>query len=175
MRIFEGIEQQELNLYRARFFVKVEKTAGCWLWTAAKTEKGYGVFSVRGKTFKAHRVSFELSGKTIPHGLCLLHSCDNPACVAPHHLRCGTRRDNNLEMKAKNRHVSGGTHCGDSLSGGKYEFGERHHAAKITDEKARQIRQDKMRMSYSVLSRKYGISIGHLHRIVTCEAWKHVK
>jgi hypothetical protein len=33
-----------------------------------------------------------------------MHTCDNPLCVEPTHLRIGTQRDNVLDMYAKRRH-----------------------------------------------------------------------
>jgi hypothetical protein len=42
----------------------------------------------------------------------------------------------------------------------------------LTAEIVMEIRADKSKMSYSMLSAKYGIAIGHLHRIVTRKAWK---
>src|SRR5512138_786083 len=43
-----------------RFWEKVSKSDGCWIWTANHLPKGYGVINVRGQTGRlelAHRVS----------------------------------------------------------------------------------------------------------------------
>lgn len=51
----------------------------------------------------AHRVSYELHHGPIPQGALILHSCDNPGCVNPAHLRAGTQSENILEAFAKGR------------------------------------------------------------------------
>lgn len=86
-----------------RFWSKVEKTDGCWLWTAYLDERGYGTFGYKGKVHYAHRVSYELTKGPIPIGLHILHSCDNPACVNPAHLRTGTHTDNMRDKVERGR------------------------------------------------------------------------
>jgi len=60
-----------------RFWEKVQKTAKCWLWTAATDRDGYGVCKIQQKQHRAHRVAWELSYGTIPSTACVLHKCDN--------------------------------------------------------------------------------------------------
>jgi hypothetical protein len=70
-----------------RFMAKVQITpAGCWEWTGAKTDKGYGQFWNDGHNNRAHRVSYEHFVGAIPKGMELDHLCNNHACVNPHHL-----------------------------------------------------------------------------------------
>lgn len=87
-----------------------EPNSGCWLWTASTNPiSGYGVIGVSSeKTKPAHRVSWELYRGPIPagvghHGTCVLHKCDNRACVNPDHLFLGSNKDNVHDCMRKGR------------------------------------------------------------------------
>lgn len=94
-----------------------EPNTGCLLWTGAEGLDGYGLFSVFGKTLRAHRVAWMLWRGPIPQGpgalgVIVCHRCDTPFCVNPDHLFLGTQRDNIRDCIAKGRSgVTGSTHC----------------------------------------------------------------
>jgi len=82
-----------------RFWRKVAITANpnkCWEWRHGKVG-GYGVFTLHGATYKAHRYAWFLTyGK---HSEMLIrHKCDNRACVNPAHLEEGTNQDNMTDL-----------------------------------------------------------------------------
>lgn len=87
--------------WEKRFWSKVNKTDDCWLWTGAKTDKGYGRFWKDGKRLAAHRVSYEIASGPIEEGLLICHRCDNVLCVRPDHLLKGTHQDNFDNMVKK--------------------------------------------------------------------------
>lgn len=86
-----------------RFWSRVLQKPGCWEWTGAVNDSGYGRIAVRGRMEGAHRVSWELHHGPIPRGLWVLHCCDNPPCTNPAHLFLGTCQDNLADMRAKGR------------------------------------------------------------------------
>lgn len=104
-----------------RFFAKIEMDPnwGCWLWSAAANDFGYGIIRVGGKNFRAHRLSWEFAaGRKIRPGMDLMHSCDVPACCNPDHLREGSRKENVADMhkKRRARPPRGGSHSRSKLS-----------------------------------------------------------
>jgi hypothetical protein len=96
---------------RDRFWAKVDQSAGpngCWPWTAARTEKGYGrFFPKHGVGSRAHRMAYELTCGSVPPGRMVLHTCDNPPCCNPAHLYVGDALANTADMVAKCRHENG--------------------------------------------------------------------
>jgi hypothetical protein len=88
------------------FWSKVNKDGpnGCWLWTGAKNQFGYGLLQRKRIMLRAHRVSLEWArGEAIPAHLDVLHTCDVRDCVNPAHLFVGTHQENMDDMTSKGR------------------------------------------------------------------------
>lgn len=95
-----------------RFWAKVEKSDGCWLWRAGANGVGYGNFWCGGKTVLAHRWVYEQEVGPIPDGLDLDHLCRVRICVNPAHLEPVTRYVNNLRIPGGMVEVAvSKTHC----------------------------------------------------------------
>jgi len=87
----------------SRFWPKVAKSDGCWLWTASGTDDGYGQLKFQGKRYYAHHLSVRLSGREIPTGMIVCHKCDVPKCVRPDHLYVATMAENQQDSVRKGR------------------------------------------------------------------------
>ncbi|WP_104128075.1 HNH endonuclease signature motif containing protein [Cryobacterium sp. Y57] len=80
-----------------RFWSKVDRSEGCWLWNASVDKFGYGRFTIRrGKVQRAYRYSYEQLVGPIPAGLQIDHLCRVRACVNPAHLEAVSQRVNVL-------------------------------------------------------------------------------
>lgn len=106
------------------FHRHVDKSGGpsaCWPWTGLRT-KGYGRFKFGDKArIYAHRFAYELANGPIPRDqgeILVMHTCDNPPCCNPAHLRIGTDRDNIHDCIAKGRFSRGKKH-GDAVRAAK--------------------------------------------------------
>jgi hypothetical protein len=76
---------------------------GCWEWTGARDRDGYGVKKIDGRQWRVHRLAYMEATGEDPGELHVLHSCDNPPCYRPSHLRLGTNADNVADKVARGR------------------------------------------------------------------------
>lgn len=141
-----------------RFWAKVEKTEGCWNWTAGLS-RGYGQFKLNGKLRLAHRFSYMMNHPLTINLLeghpeiCVCHRCDNRKCVNPSHLFLGSKADNNKDKDAKGR----GT-------------------GKLTETQVREIRMKYANggITYRQLALDYGVKRTAIHRIITRKRWSYI-
>lgn len=77
-----------------RFWAKVDKTAGCWIWRGCVLQSGYGQFWDGGRPVRAHRWAYEATIGAIPSRLHLDHLCRVRRCVNPDHLEPVTGSEN---------------------------------------------------------------------------------
>lgn len=146
------------------FWSRVDRSGGpdtCWPWTKQKNDHGYGRVIGRLVPERAHRVAFALANGPIPNGLDVLHSCDNPPCCNPAHLRAGTKSQNMKDAYRRGRKLPIG------------KRGEEHHASVVTEDQVRQIRsrRDEDRQA---LAAEFGMSVSGVDKIRNGATWRHV-
>ncbi len=149
-----------------RLWEKVDRSGGpdaCWPWTGARTRQGYGYLlesGVGSKRLTCSRLVLELTQGVIPDGLFALHSCDNPPCCNPKHLRVGTREDNAQDSVRRGRARS------------PVLRGEQHPRAKLTYEKAQCLRRWRDKgLKYSQLARRFNVSETTVYNVVKGKSW----
>lgn len=176
-----------------RFWKKVDRTPGlgpqgdCWEFRSLDVHC-YGQINeghrVGNRMLKAHRISWEIAnGREVPSGSCVLHSCDNPACVNPEHLCLGTRADNNRDMYRKGRSAAQkGTQalpCGDDHWSRRnpedVSRGEENGNAKLTEAGVRTIREGAAGgITQRELARRFGVTQAAISSIVRRRNWSRV-
>jgi hypothetical protein len=154
----------------ARFWAKVERSEGCWEWTAA-TSHGYGILAVKHRSrspMRAHRVSWEIHNGPIPGNMHVLHTCDNRRCVRIEHLFLGTNADNTADRVAKGRTRTWATE--------RRRLGSSHPRSKLTEDIVRESRalwRSGSETSVSLAAR-HGVAQATMHAALTGQTWRHV-
>lgn len=90
--------------------IVVDHRVRCVFWTGAISGRGHGRFWIApGKVVIAHRFTYALAHG--PHTLnprqVLAHTCDEPLCQNPDHLRLSTNRDNTESWSRRRTHFAG--------------------------------------------------------------------
>jgi hypothetical protein len=76
----------------------------CWLWLGTKDNYGYGVFSIAGQNFKAHRLSYHHVNGGVDDALTLDHLCRQKDCVYPGHLEAVDAAENTRRANPRRTH-----------------------------------------------------------------------
>ena len=141
----------------------------CWEWQACrsmyKPGRDYGVTWMDGKKWSTHRLAWTLTYGPIPEGKLILHSCDNPPCCNPRHLRPGSQVDNVGECLNKGR--------------GNREKGTDRYNAKFTEKDILSIRaRYKFRGGINSgvsIAKEFGVQRTTIDAIINRRSWDHVK
>lgn len=161
-----------------RFWANVKKTdiapahrpdlGGCWLWTGWKSPTGYGSIHsggrrAAGRQKRTHRVSWELHYGDIPDGACVLHRCDNRACVRPDHLFIGSQQENIEDMRQKGR------------ARAKFQQGQAHAMATLNDDDVARMRIMAREGAWaSDIAKEFGVTTAIASNAIRGKTWSHI-
>ena len=119
----------------------------------------YPTIKINKTRWRISRLLLSLRGENI-EGLQAIHSCDNPVCVNPEHIRAGTGKENMAEC----------------VSRGRINRGELRPRAKLTEHKVRCIRQLRnLGMKQIPIAEIMGVSQQHICKILQGGFWGWLK
>lgn len=147
----------------SRFRMRVNRSGGpeaCWLWMGHIGENGYGIVSLKGRQYKAHRLSYFIEHGRIDHDRLVLHRCDVRACVNPAHLFLGTPKDNSQDAVRKGRNTK--------------LYGEQNGKAKLTRATVLAIRRLCRRggVYQKTVAKQFGVSEATVSYVVNGGRWR---
>lgn len=117
----------------------------CWLWLASLHPFGYGQLMFEQRRIYAHRVAWQIANGRPPGSREVVrHTCDNPPCVNPNHLKIGTHRQNMHDMIERGRAV---------------------HPVRLSVDDVAAIRAARARGMAPALADKYGVSVSAIFKI----------
>jgi hypothetical protein len=127
--------------------------ADCIIWNKAVNSLGYPVTWADNKIAYVHRV---LMGAK--PGDVVMHTCDNPRCVNPDHLKIGTHKENSADMVHKNRQAKG----------------EKAGNSKLTEDMVLRIRHLEGGFSSRAVAAMFNISKTNVLDIWKRKIWRHI-
>jgi hypothetical protein len=142
--------------------VKIAGADECWEWQGYIHNKGYGQIG-RGAREEGliytHRAAWEIAnGESVPDGMFIRHSCDNPRCCNPAHLSPGTPKQNTGDMISRRRH----------------SHGERH-GARLTDSDVVRIKAlARGNRTQQSIADEFGVSRSLVGLIAQGKRWRHL-
>jgi hypothetical protein len=162
--------------------VRISEPEDCWPWAMAIQSKGYGVSRAPRQSGKkqmlAHRVALWIATGELRKGASSLHSCDNPACCNPNHLRWGTQRDNVRDAIARRRHKN----PPNVRANPEWEArriaatprGEAHSNAKITTSDVSEIYRSRLSgQDFRSIAKRFNLDPSTVSDICNGTVWRH--
>lgn len=134
------------------------RSSECWEWPYGKSGDGYGVIYVNKQQQRVSHFTLLSLGlaRPAPPNHHALHSCDNPPCFNPQHLRWGSQKDNEGDKIGRDRHARG----------------ERNGYSKLTETQVLAIRADTRKAT--LVGPEYDIWPETVRAIRARKTWRHI-
>ena len=147
-----------------RFNAKVDRSSDCHVWTGSQDVQGRGRFSLNRYPTLAPRIAYRIANDSDPGDAVVMHTCDNPSCVNPAHLRLGTQAENLADCCAKGRSSRGERN------------GHNRRAGKLTEALVRSIKA-RLRAGErgSAIAREVGVGHAQISNIKHGYKWSWVQ
>jgi hypothetical protein len=118
--------------------------------------------TIGGRSYRAHRLSWQLHFGPVPPDLIVMHVCDTPLCVHPGHLVVGSPMANTRDMITKGRNA--------------FRKGMANGNAKLTVRDIKEIRSmAKKGAAQKEIAALFGVNPKTISKIVRRELWSHVQ
>jgi Mor family transcriptional regulator len=158
-----GYDLKTLHRLWSKVIIPINYENDCWIWTASTNKDGYGNFSIKGKNYIAHRITYQCyNGPILDNNLLIRHSCDVPGCVSPYHLKTGTQYDN----------------IHDAINRGRFAYGENNGRAILTENDVKDILNYLWEGNNNVncieLGKKYNVDSITINLISKGKTWKNI-
>lgn len=134
-------------------FIATKETS-CINWKFSKNKQGYGCLNCKGLPRLAHSAMCTLAHGARPNGADAAHSCGNPSCINPNHLRWATRSEN----------------MNDRLIHGTDARGEKSPVARLTQEQVEYLRAG-ARESQKELAQQWNVDPSTLSKAKNGKSW----
>lgn len=147
---------------------RVDDLSGCWHWSLCITQgmpKVHFVLNGKRGCSRGRKAALLLSGKEVKpgHVVFAIRKCTSDDCVNPEHSRSDNRKNHGSYLRA-----SGKAKTPAKSAAARENI--LHHRAKITMEKAREIRASTE--TQAALAKQYGIAQSAIWSIKHNRAWK---
>jgi len=157
------ISQKDIDRFYSHIISDYMNPNICWEMDLKSRIDGYGSFSIDGRSYRAHRISFQIHKGLIPNNLLIRHSCHNKRCVNPNHLNFGTHQDN----------------INDTVNDNLQLKGSQIVQSKLTEDNVREILTNIYNDVFNGwtvydIGRKYSVSHHQIRSILNGIWWKHI-
>jgi len=151
--------RQSLALSRFWSNVKIDTPEKCWIWSGNLDRQGYGKIGIRTlPTRGAHRIAYMLTHScSLSRETIIRHTCDNPPCCNPNHLKTGTTKDNINDKILRHRTCYGSTNRGAKLS---------------LDDVKEIIKLRQAGIKRNLIAQQFSINANHVSRLLSGSRWK---